>query len=401
MSEAGRPSREVASGDVVVLGLGVIGAAVARELAVRGFKVVMVDRGDPGTGSSGRCDGNVLVQTKHSSAMVELTQRSIEGFLRWQKDLPGSMHFHQDGSLVFFPDAPSREAGLRRASWLESQGVRLEVLDTAQVRDREPALDGPCEGGIDCLDDASVYPPFVVAELVKDALRRGATSLWPARATELVRAADGSVEGVRTDRGLVRATWVVNAMGVWAGSLAGADEVRCPIQPRQGTLVVTEPVSGIFRRSVTESGYLSLRANQSRDVHEHPVFVAERTFAGNLLIGSSRRFLGERTDVDPRLVQDIVARAIRFSSVLGRVMMIRSFAGLRPWTPDNLPLVGEVSDIPGYVLAAGHEGEGVGLSPVTADIVADVIEGSALRWADYLGLFDPDRFGVEGEAVSA
>ena len=153
-------------------------------------------------------------------------------------------------------------------------------------------------------------------------------------------------------------------------------------------------VRGLFRRALTEAGYMTLRTGGSQDAREQPVFVVEPTFRGNLLIGSSRRFLGEDTTVDHQLVRDIMARAVHFSSRLASVPVIRTFAGLRPWTPDNRPIVGEVPDLPGYVLATGHEGEGIGLAPATAEMVAGVVRGLELPPVMNQALedFSPGRF---------
>lgn len=120
--------------------------------------------------------------------------------------------------------------------------------------------------------------------------------------------------------------------------------------------MVTEEAPGLIRRTVTEAGYMADRAAAGDGTRPAVAFVAEPTGRGNLLLGSSRRFCGARTDVDPDLFTAIVARAVGFLPGLARVRAIRSFAGLRPWTPDNRPIVGESGAIPGYVLATGHEG---------------------------------------------
>lgn len=386
----------VGPADVAVLGAGIIGAAIARELAVRGHRVVLVDRGEPGSGSSGRCDGNVLVQTKHSADMVRLTMESITGFRRWVRDLGNDMRFEQPGSLVFYTEPSQLAARDERAAALASLGVSVEVLDEAGVREREPALDGPLVGGLDCHDDASVYPPSAVAALVRDLLARRGQLLTRTTATRLTVASDGSVTGVDTDRGHLSAPVVVNAMGVWSPRFEARAAPPLPIQPRQGVLLVTEEVPGLFRRAVTESAYMDLRIARAAELLEPPVFVAEPTYRGNVLLGSTRRFIGEDTTVDLALALEVAARAQHFSSALARVQVIRTFAGLRPWTPDNLPIIGAVPGAPGYLLATGHEGEGIGLAPVTAQLVAKIVDGEAPTaleaWA--LDAMRPDRFAL-------
>lgn len=380
--------------DVIVLGAGMVGAAIARELVAAGLSVHIIDRTDPGLGSTGRCDGNVLVQTKHSANAVSLTLHSIEGFRRWERELGNAMRFEQPGSLVFFADETQSTTGTRRAEWLAENGARVEVLDERQVREKEPALDGPVTGGLDCADDASVYPPFAVRSLLSNAISHGARLTTGVTAMEVVVDGAGRTKGVLTSEGTFHAPWVVNAMGLWAGSLRAPTLHPVPIRPRQGVLLVTGEARGLFRRAVTEAAYMTLRAGGSQDSNEKPVFVAEPTFRGNLLIGSSRRFLGEDVSVDQQLVRDIMARAVHFSSHLARVPIIRSFAGLRPWTPDNRPIIGETPDLPGYILATGHEGEGIGLAPATAEMVAGLITGQELPslLRESLLDFTPARF---------
>lgn len=379
--------------DVVVLGAGIIGAAIARELAVAGLDVVIVEAEVPGGGTSGRCDGNILVQTKLHAPELVLTRRAIERFREWTAELAHPIHFDQVGSMVFFTDDEQVAAGRERMQLLADLGVHSELLDEAAVREREPALDGPLVGGLDCAEDASVYPPFVVYALLSDAIARGATLLGRTRARRVL-SQHGRVTGVETDRGIIHSDWVINALGVWSGSVEAETDVELTIQPRQGVLLVTEERPGLIRRSVTEGRYMTLRGKGGlNDPKPEPVFVAEPTFRGNILIGSSRRFVGESTVVEPELLLAMTRGAARFVSALADVAIIRSFAGLRPWTPDNYPIVGESGDLDGYVFATGHEGEGIALAPVTADMVTRIVTGAEREESltEAFRLFDPVR----------
>lgn len=397
------PRGESTRADVVVLGAGIVGAAIARELAVAGLDVVVVEAGVAGGGTSGRCDGNILVQTKLHAPELLLTRRAIERFRDWVDELEHPMHFDQVGSMVFFTDEDQVEAGKARIQLLGELGVTAEYLSEDDVREREPALDGPLLGGLDCAEDASVYPPFAVYALLADAVARGATLMSRTRALRVL-SESGRVTGVETERGVISAGWVVNALGVWAESVEVATDLRLPIQPRQGVLLVTEERPGLIRRTVTEGAYMTLRGKGApvEDPKPKPVLVAEPTFRGNLLIGSSRRFIGDTTEVDPSLLLAMIQHAARYISALHDVAIIRSFAGLRPWTPDNYPIVGAVDDLDGYVLATGHEGEGIALAPVTADMVTQLVtEGprdEALESA--FEHFDPMRLARVVEEVA-
>jgi glycine/D-amino acid oxidase-like deaminating enzyme len=106
--------------------------------------------------------------------------------------------------------------------------------------------------------------------------------------------------------------------------------------------------------------------------------VAEMTASGTLLLGSSRQFAGFDRSVSLAVLRAIAARALRFLPSLANVGVIRSYAGLRPWSPDHLPLIGPVEAIPGFFLATGHEGAGIGLAPITGRLIADWIVGADL-----------------------
>ncbi|MGV8876005.1 MAG: NAD(P)/FAD-dependent oxidoreductase [Rhodoglobus sp.] len=384
---------ESVSADVVVLGAGIIGAAIARELTARGLAVTIVESGEAGGGTSGRCDGNVLVQTKLHRPELQLTRRSIEGFRRWVDEFDRNIRFEQSGSMVFFTTEDQVKGGEQRVKLLAELGVSAEYLDEHEVRSREPALDGPLIGGLDCHEDASVYPPFVVYALLEDAVARGARLLSRTTAIRVLAGKDGRVSGVETDAGTISSRWVVNAMGVWSGDVEVDSGITLPIEPRQGLILVTEEAPNLFNRAVTEGAYMSLRSSGSPDPKAGPVFVAEPTFKGNILIGSSRRFVGHSTTADPDLVLAIAERAAHFASALAKVKIIRSFAGLRPWTPDNYPIVGTVDRLPGYVLATGHEGEGIAMAPVTAEMVCQAILGTEPDPGldEAFRLFDPMR----------
>lgn len=383
--------------DVAVLGGGIIGAGIARELGASGVDVLVIEATGPAAGSSGRCDGNVLVQTKHDKLGVQLTLRSIEGYRRWAEELAHPIRFEQRGSLVFNTSDDQAVHAQRRVETLRAAGVRADFIDAEEVRRREPELTGELIGAIDCYDDSSVYPPAVVAALLKDLRTRGGRVLSGVRAQRLLTGDHGRVTGVQTDQGMISAPVVINALGVWAPAFDCGARAELPIQPRQGVLVVTEEAPDILRRTVTEGVYMANRVSAGQGSEAAVAFVAERTYRGNLLIGSSRRFCGYDVAVDNDIVRAIVARAVHFMPALAGIRAIRSFAGLRPWTPDNRPLIGAVNDIPGYVLATGHEGEGVGLSPVTAELVTSVVldqaspPGSTRLLAEARAAFDPER----------
>ena len=148
---------------------------------------------------------------------------------------------------------------------------------------------------------------------------------------------------------------------------------------------------GLITHPLLEGSYAASVHSAAEGVQV--ALVAEMTAGGTLLLGSSREFAGFDRSVSTAVIQAIAARAIRFLPALARTSAIRSYAGLRPWSPDHLPLVGPVAGVPGLYLATGHEGAGIGLAPVTGQIIADWIVGGeapamaeAVRPGRFVGL---------------
>lgn len=361
--------------DVIVLGGGIIGASIARELSREGVVVQLVDAGTVGAGTSGRCDGNLLVQTKHDDLGIELMLQSLRRYREWAAALDLDIRFDQPGSLVFFTSHEETPAARERVKRLTHLGVRADLLTAEQVHSRQPGLGHQVTAGIDCYDDATAYPPAVVAALVADAQAHGCRVRPSTPARRLLVDGTGRTRGVQTDAGELTAPWVVNAMGVWSAELDVGGAVDLPVRPRQGVLAVTDRAPGVVERAVTEASYMTNRASGGDGSTAQVSFVAEPTYAGNILLGSSRRFCGYDTRVRQDILTEIVTRARSLMPALSRLRIIRSFAGLRPWSPDNLPIVGESARTPGYVLATGHEGEGIGYAPLTADIIHRQILG--------------------------
>lgn len=101
--------------------------------------------------------------------------------------------------------------------------------------------------------------------------------------------------------------------------------------------------------------------------------VFEPTESQNFLIGSSREFVGFNTKINNEIIKCIANRAIRFYPKMADMMVIRTYAGLRPWTEDHLPIVSEVEGIPNYYIAAGHEGDGISLAAVTGKVIEEML----------------------------
>ncbi|NKQ57704.1 FAD-binding oxidoreductase [Amycolatopsis sp. K13G38] len=367
---------------MIVLGAGLVGTSIAYALAQRGADVAVIERDEVGAGTSGRCDGNILVQTKGEELSARLTMASIELYERWHEQLPVSFHFQRCGSLMVAETERELEMLRRQVKWLRDMDVPVRLLEPGELTEREPALAKDLAGGSECMADASVYPLEAVHAIAAGATECGATIITGCAARRILRNDRGEVRGVGTSAGVFASPVVVNALGVWAPALSDTVDVPLPIRPRRGTLVVTEAVTSVITNKITEIGYVAQRYEDDGEPEREDVtLVAEPTPNGNLLLGSSREFSDFDVSVSSDMVRAIVRRAVRFIPRLERIKIIRSFSGLRPYTPGGKPIISRIEQVPGYFVAAGHEGEGVGMAPITGELTADLVCGREPRFS--------------------
>lgn len=379
------------SSDVIVLGNGIMGALISRKLSDAGLTVTVIEQDAPCAGSSGRCDGDILSQTKTNTFSMELTAWCVRAYKAMEAELEVDLGFDQNGSLVFVTDPDQVSANEERVSELANVGISAEALGAEACRELEPRLGPAVVGGVYCPTDGAIYPPGVVSCNTRRARSNGVRYVFGERASRL-RVANGRVQGVETDAGFHASGVVVNALGVWAPSLQVPDSPELPIKPRQGILVVTERFAPAVGVNLLEAAYVANK--KSDDFTDIPsfAFLAEPTSDGNMLLGSMRRFAGFDLDFEVGWVAEIIRRANTVLPGIADVSIIRSFAGLRPWTPDHKPFVGQSPQHQGYYVAAGHEGDGIALAPATAEVVCSQILESG---ADDVIVQAGERFSLE------
>jgi len=360
--------------EVIVAGGGIVGAACAYYLAQAGKGVLILEREFFASGTSRACDGLILSWDKLSPAELELARASATLWEDLAQTLPRDFEYRRQGSIVL---AETEEvlAGLRKkAAELEETGVRSEVLDGAGLLALEPNLAPDLAGGAFFPGDAQVDARQATLALLEGAAHFGAELRQGVEVTGLHRQPGGRVTGVHTAGGVIEADAVVIAGGVWSGEILRETGLELPIRPRKGHIVVASVrhAPDLIAHPLAEGSYAASVKSSAEDVQV--ALIAEKTASDTLLLGSSREFCGFDRSVRVEIVQAIAGRAIRFVPALAAASAIRSYAGLRPWSPDHLPLIGPVETHPGLFLATGHEGAGIGLAPVTGLMIADWIE---------------------------
>ena len=169
--------------------------------------------------------------------------------------------------------------------------------------------------------------------------------------------------------------------------------IEVPVTPRRGQLLVTEARSGLLKPWLGSANYIVAKFNPESTKEGDGGVSIDQTKNGNFLLGSTREFVGYDKRTTVKGLQQVASRAVRILPDLQHVNVIRTFAGLRPYTPDGLPILGKVAQIKGLIMAAGHEGDGIALSAITGKLISDLILGN--KTAVSLDSFGLNRFAVE------
>ncbi|MFF4534576.1 NAD(P)/FAD-dependent oxidoreductase [Streptomyces aureus] len=374
--------------DVVVVGAGMVGAACALYAAREGFDVTVVDRGPVAGGTTGAGEGNLLVSDKPPGPELDLALLSGRLWADLAEENAQAVEYEAKGGVVVASTPEGLSALETFAEGQRAAGVLAEPVAADRLHDLEPYLAPGLAGAVRYPQDTQVMPALAAAHLLRAS---GARLLTGHTVTEVLRGKDGSVRGVRTDRGELHAPAVVNAAGTWGGAVASLAGVTLPVLPRRGFVLVTEPLPRRVRHKVYAADYVADVASDSAALQTSPV--VEGTAAGPVLIGASRERVGFDRSFSLPVVRELAAGATRLFPFLARVRALRTYLGFRPYLPDHLPAIGPDPRAPGLFHACGHEGAGIGLSTGTGRLIAQVLAGGTPDLD--LTPFRPDRFSEE------
>lgn len=347
----------MSSHDLIVVGAGIVGAACADRATDAGLKVAIVEPGVIGGGVTAAGMGH-LVAVDGQPAELALARWSL-GLWESLKDLPGT-EFSRCGTLWIARDEHDHAGIPDKLARLRAAGARAEALDAVQLYELEPTLAPDLAGGVLVPDEAVAYPPAVAQRLLERARKRGATLLH-ARAVALGDHTVALDDGSRLVGEVLVAT--------------GCDLPRLlpelPLRPRKGHLVITQRYPDTVRHQLVHMHYTDSAHGEADSV----AFNVQPRPTGQLLIGSSREYGSNDTDVSLPMLQRMLQCAFDFMPRLRQLNALRAWAGLRPASVDGLPYIGRVAGRRGIWVAAGHEGLGVTTAPGTAHLLIDQLLG--------------------------
>ena len=374
---------------IVVIGGGVIGTSIAWHLAQKNARVTLIEANDLASGSSGACDGLVFMQSKKPGIHLGLAMESLKRFKALKNQLPVDIEFRQTGGRVIIQTPaqyPAMEKFVRKQKDI---GLEVCLMDAKQTLSAEPFLSPDIYGATWSSLDAQVNPINLTLGFALGAKKNHARILTRTKVLG-IHTNNNRVAGVATTQGNIAADLVVNAAGAGAGGVCQMAGIDLPIAPRRGQIVVTQAARPMISSCMISAGYIAVKYDPSLVAEQGEGMSMEQTENGNLLLGSTREFAGFCTENTLSGIRRIISRTTKVLPALKHLQVIRTFAGLRPYTPDGLPILGPVPSMEGFFMAAGHEGDGIALSPITGELMAGMVLGQ--KTAVSLAPFSFDRF---------
>ncbi|MEQ1642393.1 MAG: FAD-dependent oxidoreductase [Pyrinomonadaceae bacterium] len=348
--------------DVAIVGAGIVGAACAAALTREGMSVIVIDAGGVATGSTAAGMGHIVVMDD-SEAQFALTQCSQQLWKKLAEEMPTSCEFEHCGTIWIAADEEEMKEVRRKNEFYKLHGIATEILDEKSLTDAEPNLVEGLAGGLRVIGDSVVYQLTATGYLIGKAVAKGAVLKT---GTRVVSINDGEVKLANGDA--VAAGKVINAAGAFASELSP----ELNIKKRKGHLVITERYPKFVSHQLIELGYLKSAHGKDAD---SVAFNVQPRSTGQILLGSSRQFGDETSDINNSIVSRMTARAFEYMPRLRDLAAIRIWTGFRPATPDNLPYIGKIPGFENVYAAAGHEGLGITTSLGTAELLTDEILG--------------------------
>lgn len=368
--------------DVVVIGAGVIGTSVAYHIQKKGYNVCLVETGDIASGTSSHCDAVALICDKDPGIDTKQGFASLLRFKELRDELSYDFDFVQRGCLYVCEAEEEMEAAKQYVDAQVADGYDMWMLDRNELFEREPYLARDLVGGFWSNPDAGVNPYKLCFAFVNELKKMGATVMANTEVLD-IKLTDGKVDAVVTDHGEIKTEKVINCAGVWAPFIGRMVGIDIPIQPRKGCIMISERGNPVVHQKVQEFGYMMSKFDNIKFerkvapiIEENNVaMVIEPTPADNFMLGSNRALKGYNIASEIDVMKAEAMRGIRFFPIIKEINCIRTYAGMRPFVIDHLPIVSEVETVPGFYIAAGHEGDGISLSAITGKMMAQIISG--------------------------
>lgn len=371
--------------DVIIAGGGLVGGAIALELALAGMRVAVFDQGQPGREASWAGAGILSPAPENPSAipMVPLGKASLvlyPEFVARVEEISGqAVGFRPKGTLeALFSRDTARELSTHVAlhhGW----GLQAEAISGDDARELEPALGPEVEAAVLRPDEASV-DNRALTQAVLEAARRSGAEIFPHHAVKGIWREKDRCAGLLLESERISAQWTIVAAGCFSASIAGL-EGCAPVRPAKGQMI-------------------SLRHEKvriERVLWSDKIYLVPRN-DGRILAGATVEYVGFDKNVTAGALEKILSGALELAPQLAHARVEETWAGLRPDSPDHLPILGP-AEIDGLLLATGHFRSGILLTPITARLIREWVteQRVSVDWER----FSPLRFAEARKETTA
>lgn len=372
--------------DVIVIGGGIIGLSSAYYLLKSGKNVLLIEKSHIGAGASGACDDMILLQSKKPGIALQMALESLEMYEGLSSELDFNVEFETRGGMILIENDKYLHIMEAYVEQQRGYGLDVQIISRKELLKKQPYV---CEGVVASTysDKDSQANPL---RTMRGFLKKGRGMGLEIRKGAVIKEIDYVQDRWKLfleDGSYVESQYVVNAAGAWAPEIGKLIDIDIPILPRKGQIAVTEQIPRIGETNVWSAEYIISKFRPDAvklkdDLHSALGigFSLAQTCDGNYLIGSTREFVGFDKDTTFKALNIIVKQAADFFPILKNVHIIRSFAGFRPATGDGKPIICEVGNRPGFYIAAGHEGDGIALAPITGRLISDMINGRRIPY---------------------
>jgi glycine oxidase len=377
--------KSVGSADVVVVGGGVIGLAIARALRLRGVRrVMLIERARPGAEASHAAAGMLAPQSEANGAdaFFELACASRDLYPAFAEELREEtgtdIELERTGTLYLAFTEKDEQEIEHRLRWQRRAGLSVEQLSADEARRLEPCISREVRAALRFPLDVQVENRRLIAALSTSIEKQGVRLLTETHVQSLI-VERGRTVGVETSRGVVHAPVVVLAAGAWTSFLTSSGNASLPvsIEPVRGQMLCFETNPRSARHVIySPRGYLVPRLDN------------------RLLAGSTTEHAGFEKRVTGAGVHAIMSNALEIAPAVGKLPLVDSWAGLRPRAEDEWPVIGACAETQGLFYATGHYRNGILLAPLTGDVVAEQIMTG--KPSPLINAFSPERFQCVG-----
>lgn len=372
------------SAEVVIIGGGVIGLTIARALALRGVRdICLIERATLGAEASFAAAGMLSPQVEAAAEgdFFTLACRSRDLYASFAAALHDEtgidVELDTTGTLYLALNHDDQEE-IEKGYYFQSRaGLPVELLSATAARELEPCISSSTFGALLFPRDIQVENRRLLSALANSVSNLGVTVLTETNVESFV-VERSRLAGVQTSRGRVSCATAVVAAGTWSGLL---ERAHLPIEPVRGQMVCLEAKPQLTRHVIfSRRGYLVPR----RD--------------GRLLAGSTSEQAGFSKCVTAGGINSILQNAHEISPAVAKLPVVDTWSGLRPRSPDGLPVLGPCVEIDGLFCATGHYRNGILLAPITGELISEaIVEGVS---SPLLASFSPERFLLSSVAAS-